>query len=166
MNIQIRPITDSDIIGYHRAVDQVAREKSFLSVSEAFTLAETKAFVENNIANNYPHYVASNVDDVVGWCDIIPKRKNSFHAHEGRLGMGLLADFRHQGIGSRLLQTTLQSAVAFGLTRIELGVWASNINAIALYKKFGFEMEGRHRNAIRVDGRFFDLLTMALLKDG
>jgi RimJ/RimL family protein N-acetyltransferase len=165
MKIHIRPITEHDINDFHRAIDQVAREKLFLSAGEASPLSETKTFVANNIANNHPQYVALSENVVVGWCDIIPKNKHSFHAHEGRLGMGLLHDFRHQGIGSRLLQTTIEAAFSFGLTRIELGVWASNLNAIALYKKFGFEMEGCHKNAICVDGRFFDLLTMALLKN-
>ena len=64
-----------------------------------------------------------------------------------------------------MLETTLKAAFDRGLTRIELTVWESNINAIALYRRFGFLVEGLHRNAICVDGRYSNLLSMALLSE-
>ena len=38
-----------------------------------------------------------------------------------------------------------------------------NLAAIALYEKFGFESEGVQRNAFKVDGRYHDLVMMAVL---
>ena len=38
-----------------------------------------------------------------------------------------------------------------------------NAAAIALYEKFGFETEGVQRNAFKVDGRYHDLVMMAVL---
>ena len=64
-----------------------------------------------------------------------------------------------------MLETTLKAAFDRGLTRIELTVSESNINAIALYRRFGFLVEGLHRNAICVDGRYSNLLSMALLSE-
>jgi len=40
---------------------------------------------------------------------------------------------------------------------------ADNRAAIALYKGMGFKAEGVHRCAIRVDGKYFDQLAMALI---
>ena len=53
--------------------------------------------------------------------------------------MGLLPEFRRQGIGGRLIRQTLDAARAFGLHRVELTVRENNAVAIALYKKFGFD---------------------------
>jgi putative acetyltransferase len=50
-----------------------------------------------------------------------------------------------------------------GVLRIELTVYDDNARAIALYRKFGFEIEGRHRGYALRDGRYVDALTMARL---
>ena len=83
--------------------------------------------------------------------------------HCGTLGMGLFPQHRGHGIGRDLIGRTIDSALAFGLTRIDLTVRASNVNAIALYKTVGFETEGLHRRAVRIEGRYEDVLSMALV---
>ena len=68
-----------------------------------------------------------------------------------------------QGIGKRLIAQALAAARAFGLQRVELTVRENNTNAIALYKKVGFEIEGVQRDAIQVDGTYENLILMAVL---
>jgi ribosomal protein S18 acetylase RimI-like enzyme len=99
---------------------------------------------------------------VIGWCDVTPKPR-PIYAHNGVLGMGLLPQFRGRGIGKRLIAQTLGAAQAFGLERVELTVRENNVNAIALYKKVGFEIEGVQREAILVDGVHENLILMGLL---
>ena len=77
--------------------------------------------------------------------------------------MGLLPQFRGRGIGKRLIAQALDAAQAFGLQRVELTVRENNVNAIALYKKVGFEIEGVQREAILVDGKHENLILMGLL---
>ena len=72
--------------------------------------------------------------------------------------------FRGQGIGRQLMQRAIDAAFAFGLTRIELTVREDNVNAIALYKSLGFDIEGLHRNAVCIDGQYENLYSMALLR--
>ena len=50
-----------------------------------------------------------------------------------------------------------------GALRLELTVYADNLPAIALYRKFGFEVEGTHRAYAMRDGRYVDALCMARL---
>jgi ribosomal protein S18 acetylase RimI-like enzyme len=89
------------------------------------------------IAHGYPQLVARAAGEVVGWCDVTPK-SGPIDARIGVLGMGLLPQFRHQGIGSRLMVRALAEARAFGFSRVELTVYRSNQNAIRLYEKQGF----------------------------
>jgi ribosomal protein S18 acetylase RimI-like enzyme len=49
------------------------------------------------------------------------------------------------------------------LTR-RLTVRERNVNAIALYKSLGFEVEGLHRNAVRIEGQYENLYSMALVR--
>jgi putative acetyltransferase len=50
------------------------------------------------------------------------------------------------------------------LSRIELTVFTDNEPAIALYRKFEFEIEGTHRKFAFRDGEFVDAHVMARVK--
>ena len=123
-----------------------------------------RRFVLNNLRNGYPQFVAVEDDRVLGWCDIVPKRHVTLR-HVGALGMGIAAPHRSRGIGKALLQATIAGAAARGISRIELLVRADNEHAIALYQRFGFELEGRLRNYLIVDGAVHDVLAMARLEN-
>lgn len=101
---------------------------------------------------------------VVGWCDIVRNQNDGFR-HVGRLGMGLLPDYRGRGLGKRLAIETIRAARGRGVERIELEVFASNATAIALYRRPGFVTEGVRRRARMLDGQYDHNLMMALLED-
>ena len=52
-----------------------------------------------------------------------------------------------------------------GLHRVGLSVFAFNERAIHAYEKAGFRVEGRLRDAIMRDGRFWDEIQMGVLRD-
>jgi ribosomal protein S18 acetylase RimI-like enzyme len=161
---RIVPITEEHISGFRAAVDAVARERRYLAFLEAPPLENVTRFVLNNIEHGYPQFVVVSADTVVGWCDVLPNRTRVIYSHCGTLGVGLLPDFRGKGIGRKLMGQTIDAAFAFGLTRIELTVREENVNAIALYKSLGFEIEGLHRNAVCIEGQYENLYSMALLR--
>lgn len=160
--IEIVPIASVHIDSFHRALDLVARERRYLAMLEAPPIEEFREFVQNIIRRRYPQFVALSVGEVVGWCDVLPKTW-PIYAHTGVLGVALLPALRGQGVGTRLIERTLQAARAFGLSRVELTVRENNRNAIALYRKFGFVTEGLKRNALKIDGRYENQVLMALL---
>jgi putative acetyltransferase len=51
------------------------------------------------------------------------------------------------------------------LRRVQLTVFGDNGPAIKLYRRFGFEIEGRHRDFIRRGEGFVDGYTMARLSN-
>lgn len=161
MTVEIRPITGDDIEGFHHAVDAVARERKYLALLEALPLASTRKFVLENIAKGNPQFVVMADGSVAGWCEVV-RLDRTAHAHAGVLGMGLLAPFRGQGHGRRLIETTLQAARLAGFSRVELTVHADNPHAIALYERVGFVREGIKRRAMCIDGRFGDVIMMAI----
>jgi ribosomal protein S18 acetylase RimI-like enzyme len=160
---QIVPIAEKHISGFRAAVDVVARERKYLAFLEAPPLEDATRFVLDNIAHGYPQFVVLSAHPVVGWCDVIPNRSRAIHSHCGTLGVGLLPEFRGEGIGGQLMRRTIDAAFAFGLTPIELTVREENANAVALYKSLGFETEGLHRNAVCVEGKYENSCSMALL---
>jgi ribosomal protein S18 acetylase RimI-like enzyme len=160
-DIEVTSIREEHIVGYHGCIDSVARERRFIGGVQARPIESTREFALSNIKNGYPHFVALDGDKIVGWCDIIPMKGVDF-SHCGLMGMGLLVDYRRQGIGTRLLDTTIQAAEEYGLERVELEVYTSNTPAIRLYEKRGFIPEGVKRKARKLDGEYFDIQVMAL----
>src|SRR5262245_53584138 len=88
-------------------------------------------------------------------------------AHVGEIGMAVRDDWQGKGVGSALLEAALDLADNWlGMRRIELHVHADNERAIALYRKFGFELEGTHRAYAIRNGVYVDSLSMARLFEG
>src|SRR5688572_6910991 len=88
-------------------------------------------------------------------------------AHVGEIGMGVRDDWQSKGVGSALLEAALDLADNWlGLRRIELHVHADNERAVALYRKFGFEVEGTHHAYAIRNGVYVDSLSMARLIEG
>ena len=163
MDIAIQPASLDLADGFWRALDVVAREHRYLIFQEAPPLESTRKFIAQVLAKGWSQFYALHDGKVVGWCDVVRHERPGM-ARIGRLGIGILPEFRGQKIGPRLLAATIADAFEKGIARIELEVFATNARAIALYKKFGFVEEGRKRQARCRDGVPEDSLCMALLK--
>lgn len=164
MTVEIVQVREEHIERFHATLDVVARERRYLALLEAPPIEQTRQFVRANIARGCPHLVALEEGQVVGWCDVTPADRPAMQ-HAGVIGMGLLPEWRGRGLGERLMRGALEAARGFGFDRVELTVREDNGPAIALYRRLGFETEGRKRRAIKVDGTFHDLMMMALLFD-
>ncbi|UPO86110.1 GNAT family N-acetyltransferase [Niallia sp. Man26] len=65
-------------------------------------------------------------------------------------------DFRNKGIGKRLLTEVITLAKRYEIEQLLLAVVSTNAGAIALYESFGFTVFGLEKNALKVDGQYFD----------
>ncbi len=158
----IRQIREEDAPAFREVLDNVCRERKYLAQLEAPSLERAQAFVSANVKADRPQFVAEVAGKLVGWCDAIPGDASSTAPHVGRLGMGVLKEYRGQGIGRRLIEATIRKAIASGLEKIELTVHALNGPAIALYRGIGFVEEGRKKRSWHVDGIYDDVILMAL----
>ena len=87
-------------------------------------------------------------------------------AHSVELSLLVDADRWGQGFGVDIMQTTLEACFdGWGLHRIGVRVEESNERALALYRRLGFEEEGRLREAAFRDGRHGDVLLFSLLAE-
>ena len=92
---------------------------------------------------------------------IYPQRRG----HAAWFFLGVRERFQGKGIGKKLLHATVVAAdILLGLGRLELTVFADNARAISLYRKFGFEIEGRHRNFVHRGDEQVDAYSMARLR--
>lgn len=102
--------------------------------------------------------VVGNIGLVFG--DRTPRRR-----HVGQLGMAVHDDWQGHGIGTALMQAAVDLADRWlNLNRLELTVYTDNLPAIALYEKYGFDIEGTLRRYAYRDGSYVDAYAMARLR--
>lgn len=108
--------------------------------------------------------VAELRDRVVG-CLGLHLESASRRRHCGSIGMAVRDDFQGQGIGSALMHAAMNLADNWlGLHRIELSVYTDNVQAIHLYEKFAFAVEGTARQYALRGGVYVDAYMMARLR--
>ncbi len=82
------------------------------------------------------------------------------------LGMFVHRQWRGRGVGSALIDAAIAWARSAGAHKVALQLWPHNHAALALYRKFGFEQEGRlRRHYRRRNGELWDALVMGLVLD-
>lgn len=158
--LPIIPIELRHIESFGDCVGEVARERRYLAIVDAFPAEQNALWVAANRARGNPLHVALDADRVVGWCEVrrdtLPGRE-----HSGLLGIGVRAAYRGQGLGRRLIESAMADARRRGFERIELWVRSPNTVAMHLYRSVGFVEEGRRRDAIRLDDGPEDEVLMA-----
>ena len=101
---------------------------------------------------------------LVGNAGLNPAGNAARRRHAMSLGIIVAKEWQGRGVGTQLMAALLDAADRWlGCLRIELTVYTDNETAIALYRKFGFEVEGTHRAYALRDGRYMDVLAMARL---
>ena len=112
-------------------------------------------------ANNH-NFVAVTDENVVIGCAGLFVESNPRKRHCGSISLIVDPTYHKQGIGSKLLTTILDIADNWLLLkRVELHVITDNTNAIKLYEKHGFQIEGTLRSAVISNGTYKDEHIMA-----
>ena len=111
------------------------------------------------------HLLVAEIEgEVVGVIGLHPSSRPRVN-HKAEVGMMVRDDWKGKGVGAALMQAVIELADKWlNLTRIELTVFTDNESAIALYRKFGFEIEGTLRKYAFRDGEFVDAFAMGRIK--
>lgn len=164
MSVRITYVKPSCVESLHAAFDAVARERRYFLATRAPEQAELRRIIASAVARRLPFFVAMEQGRVVGWITIDVVESEA-RRHCGVLGMGVLKSHRGRGIGSRLLSRGIAHAFEGGrISRVQLEVFRDNTAAVAFYAGSGFRIEGIAKGAFRLQGRYKDVIQMALLK--
>lgn len=98
---------------------------------------------------------------IAGGIVLTPYSGSPKTAHVLNLGMWVVKEHRGNGMGSAMLEYVLEWARNEpGIRKVVLGVWNSNMGAVALYHKFGFRIEGNRRDVAKISGKYIDEILM------
>ena len=162
MNITIRAAEPADFDAIHETMMQPRAQ------SETLQLPYTSLEVFRKRGAEIPatdHILVAEIDSkIVGNVGLIGNPRHVRRRHVASLGISVHDAWHGKGVGSALMQAALDLADKWlQYTRIELTVFTDNVGAIALYKKFGFEIEGTHINFAFRNGAYADVYAMARL---
>jgi L-phenylalanine/L-methionine N-acetyltransferase len=108
--------------------------------------------------------IADRAGEVVAHAGLNEASARVRRRHAAGLGIAVRIDMQGKGLGTAMMAALCDYADRWSQwTRIELHVFADNSRAIALYQRFGFEVEGRHRGYALRGGQYVDTLSMARL---
>ncbi len=112
------------------------------------------------------HSLVACIDgQVVGQLTLKPEQSMR-RRHVATFGVGVDPQFQGCGVGSSLMAAMLELCDGWlNIQRIELTVFTDNPAALALYRKFGFEIEGTSRRYAFRAGAYVDVHHMARLRE-
>ncbi|TFF88972.1 MAG: GNAT family N-acetyltransferase [Promethearchaeota archaeon] len=87
-------------------------------------------------------------------------------SHVAELGIIILPRYRNMGIGTKLIQRSIEIVQEKNLfKKICLTCFHDNFHAISVYKKLGFEEVGRKKKQFFIDGRWLDEIILENILD-
>jgi RimJ/RimL family protein N-acetyltransferase len=106
--------------------------------------------------------VVAEADGVLVGNSEVTRGTSSDEFLHGKLGISVKREFRDSGIGFEMMKTLIDESRNAGLKTIELEVFANNPRATHVYEKGGFKQVGRIPKKIYRQGRFIDIVVMAI----
>lgn len=133
--------------------------KSGILMNERMTLKKEEKWLNESLSkikeNLKIQIFAEHNGKIVGECSL--NRKTLKESHRSILGIAIIKDYRHKGIGTRMIKEIIKLARKRmkGLKIVELGVIEYNKAAKGLYKKIGFKKVSIIPKAIKEGNRYF-----------
>ena len=159
--MEIVPIGIEHANQFNDVITAVASEDIFAIQPDSLSVKAVHRFVERQLVEGAPMFVALENDRVVGWCEI-SLSDTAYSEHSGVLSMGVLTGYRSQGVGSWLIRKCISAARSMGLERIELSVLENNPEAHRFYLAKGFKLERKKIRSLCINGHYHNETMMAL----
>ena len=105
---------------------------------------EARALAETERSDNEVELVAVVDGTIVGGAGVTAVGGRRKVAHRARFGISILTEHWGMGIGRVLMEASIDCARQAGYTQLELEVVADNQRAVSLYRRAGFEEDGRN----------------------
>ena len=93
---------------------------------------------------------------IIACADVCSHGPKSRLLHRSDLGISILKDYWHLGLGSALMERLIAFAQRSGYEQIELTVESKNRRAINLYMKYGFTVYGTRPHGMKYPDGSYD----------
>ena len=165
MTIHIRRATVKDAAAYARVMAEADVFANLLQMPYADEEAWRQRLADSTAPTKPDINLVAELDgELVATAGLHPIGLSVRRRHSLGLGLSVAGHAQGKGVGTALMQALCDYADNWaGVLRIELSVFEDNARAIALYRKFGFEIEGTHRCYAMRNGVYATAYSMARL---
>jgi RimJ/RimL family protein N-acetyltransferase len=166
--MNIREVNQNEAAEFLALCKKLDKETDFLLLEPGerkATVEEQKEKIEQFLTTeNKNIFVVTDKDKLIGYLSAnggkFKRNWNTIY-----IVIGILQDYTGQGIGTKLFKRMENWARKNNFHRLELTVMAHNERAVNLYQKMGFEIEGRKREGLYVNGEYVDEYYMGKIID-
>ncbi len=165
----IRKAVERDAAELVRYSNIIGGESDFLSYGRgefSHTIEQERQIIRDYSEGKNKLFLVAVIDKKI--CGVLTFWGNSRKRleHWGEFGISVQKKYWNKKIGHILIDTMIRWAEEGGVVKkIDLSVREDNHTAISLYEDMGFEVEGRIRKAMKVDGKFYDFIYMGRIID-
>lgn len=160
----IRPPRWEDLDGLVEYINSLVDEKVEIVLKKKVTREEEAEWLAKRLISidkgEVIHVVAEVDGQVVAGAEV--GKQTHRMSHVGMLGLGIKSPYRGIGIGTIIMETLIEESKKAGLKVLVLDVFDTNNIAKELYEKMGFKEVGKVPKGIYKDGKYIDLVRMAL----
>jgi RimJ/RimL family protein N-acetyltransferase len=162
----IRRLNPADVVAY-RQIRLCALRSCPQAFGSAYTAEKKrplKAFEERLSPQRFTGTFGAFVEGkLVGVVSLVREARQKEQHKANICAMFVAVAHRRHGVGRALMECALDSARRIrGLRQIRIAVVSSNKPAARLYESLGFRVYGEEKDALRVGGKFYDELFLAL----
>ncbi len=159
----IKRLTLSTIPSFVRLRREIEAETNQLAVGrgerrETFWHVLARRLITRKRTETFLFFIDS---QPVGYISVILAKFAKFKGNAYIAVVSVKKGYQGQGIGTKLLNRVEAMVRERKIRRLELEVFAKNEAAINLYKRLGYEVEGRRRQAVQNDDGPDDVIFMA-----
>jgi RimJ/RimL family protein N-acetyltransferase len=162
----IREIKEGDAEEFLNLCRKIDAETSFMMFEPGerpTTIEEQKNEIRYILSrDNQTIFIAENDSHLIGYLIAYGGRYKR-NRQTVYIITGILQGFTSQRTGTKLFEEMERWAQEKKIRRLELTVMVNNEAAIALYRKIGFEIEGRKKHSLFINGTYVDEYWMAKL---
>ncbi|WP_211227880.1 GNAT family N-acetyltransferase [Spirochaeta cellobiosiphila] len=98
--------------------------------------------------------------EVKGWSALSPVSKRDVYRGVCELSIYVDPEYSHKGIGTKLLEKTIESSEQEGIWTLFSSVFPENIPSLKLHERFGFRVIGRREKIAQLDGVWKDTIIL------
>jgi GNAT superfamily N-acetyltransferase len=161
----VRPARQEDLSGVVAVIRTIAADDSYVVASRlAEEIDQEGVLLRHNENERRVVFVATVEDDAVGWLHVEGTQFPEME-HTAELTLGVLGEYRGEGLGSLLMEQGLEWADAQGYRKIYQNVPATNEGAVEFLERNGWDMEATRRGHYRIDGDLVDEVQLATWLD-
>lgn len=158
---RIRVAREEDLAGIVGVITSVVSAGAYVEAENVAQLVDhEEVLLRFNEIESRMFFVATVDEEVVGWVHLRGSELEKL-SHTTTLTVGVLAEYRGQGIGSALLRRGLEWAGENGYERIYQSVPATNQRAIDFLEHHGWTVEAVRQAHYRIDGTAVDEVMLA-----